>query len=42
MSLRLPIDECLSPDLVDLAIAAGHVEPTCYVIAACWELKTRR
>jgi hypothetical protein len=29
MSLRLLIDECLSPDLVDLAIAAGHVESTC-------------
>jgi hypothetical protein len=29
MSLRLLIDECLSPDLVDLAVAAGHVESTC-------------
>lgn len=29
MSLRLLIDECLSPDLVDLAIDAGHVESTC-------------
>ena len=29
MSLRLLIDECLSPDLVALAIAAGHVESTC-------------
>lgn len=26
---RLFIDECLSPDLVQLAIAAGHVESTC-------------
>ena len=26
---RLPIDECLSPELVQLAIAAGHVESTC-------------
>ena len=29
MSLRLLIDECLSPALVDLAVAAGHVESTC-------------
>ena len=29
MSLRLLIDKCLSPDLVDLAVAAGHVESTC-------------
>jgi hypothetical protein len=29
MSFRLLIDECLSPDLVALAIAAGHVESTC-------------
>jgi hypothetical protein len=29
MSLRLLIDECLSPNLVDLAVAAGHVESTC-------------
>jgi hypothetical protein len=29
MILRLLIDECLSPDLADLAIAAGHVESTC-------------
>ena len=29
MSLRLLIDECLSPDLVDLAVAAGHVQSTC-------------
>jgi hypothetical protein len=26
---RLLIDECLSPQLVDIAIAAGHVETTC-------------
>jgi hypothetical protein len=29
MSLRLLIDECLSPDLVNLAVDAGHVESTC-------------
>ena len=29
MRLRLLIDECLSPALVDLAVAAGHVESTC-------------
>lgn len=29
MTYRLLIDECLSPELVDLAIAAGHVESTC-------------
>lgn len=29
MTLRLLIDECLSPELVDQAIAAGHVESTC-------------
>ena len=29
MTFRLLIDECLSPDLVELAIAAGHVESTC-------------
>ena len=29
MTLRLLIDECLSPDLVKLAIEAGHVESTC-------------
>jgi hypothetical protein len=27
--LPLLIDECLSPDLVELAIQAGHVESTC-------------
>jgi predicted nuclease of predicted toxin-antitoxin system len=26
---RLLIDECLSPDLVQLAVDAGHVESTC-------------
>ena len=26
---RLLIDECLSPELIQLAIAAGHVESTC-------------
>lgn len=29
MTWRLLIDECLSPDLVQLAIDAGHVESTC-------------
>jgi hypothetical protein len=29
MTLKLLIDECLSPELVELAIAAGHVESTC-------------
>lgn len=29
MKLRLLIDECLSPDLVSLAVDAGHVESTC-------------
>jgi len=29
VTFRLLIDECLSPDLVDLAVDAGHVESTC-------------
>ena len=29
MTFRFLIDECLSPDLVQLAVAAGHVESTC-------------
>ena len=29
MSFKLLIDECLSPELVDLARDAGHVESTC-------------
>ncbi|WP_457328580.1 DUF5615 family PIN-like protein [Rhizobacter sp. P5_C2] len=29
MTFRLLIDECLSPELVDLAVKAGHVESTC-------------
>lgn len=29
MSLRLFIDECLSPELVEVAQAAGYVESTC-------------
>lgn len=29
MSFRLLIDECLSPELVDVAVAAGYVESTC-------------
>lgn len=29
MSFKLLIDECLSPELVDMAVAAGHVESTC-------------
>jgi len=29
MSFRLFIDECLSPELVDIAVAAGHEQSTC-------------
>ncbi len=29
MTFLLLNDECLSPDLVELAVAAGHVESTC-------------
>ena len=29
MSLRLFIDECLSPELVDMALQAGHIESSC-------------
>ena len=29
MSFRLFIDECLSPELVDQAVAAGYMESTC-------------
>ena len=29
MSLKLLIDECLSPDLVSMALPAGHPETTC-------------
>jgi hypothetical protein len=29
MSFKLLVDECLSPDLVEMAIAMGHVESTC-------------
>lgn len=29
MTFRLLIDECLSPELVGLAMAAGHIESTC-------------
>lgn len=29
MTYRLLIDECLSPELVEMALAAGHVESTC-------------
>ena len=29
MTFRLLIDECLTPELVGLAVAAGHVESTC-------------
>ena len=29
MTLRLLIDECLSPELVELAVAAGYVGSTC-------------
>jgi len=45
MSFRLLIDECLSPELVDLALAAGHVESTCtrnrgLLTKKDWELMT--
>lgn len=29
MTLRFLIDECLSPELVQMAVKAGHVESTC-------------
>lgn len=29
MTFRFLIDECLSPELVELAVVAGHVESTC-------------
>jgi len=29
VNLKLLIDECLSPELVELAVAAGHVESSC-------------
>lgn len=29
MSFKLLLDECLSPELVDMAAARGHVESTC-------------
>jgi predicted nuclease of predicted toxin-antitoxin system len=29
MTFRLLIDECLSPELAQLAIGAGHLESTC-------------
>ena len=29
MRLRFLINECLSPELVQLAVNAGHLEPTC-------------
>jgi hypothetical protein len=29
MSFKLLIDECLSPELVEMAIVAGHLESTC-------------
>lgn len=29
MSFRFLIDECLSPELADMAVQAGHVESTC-------------
>lgn len=42
MSLRLLIDECLSLDLVDLAIRAGHVESTCLRNRGLLEIKDWR
>jgi len=43
MGMRFLIDECLTPELVDLAIAAGHPEATCVrdralLSAKDWEL----
>jgi len=29
MTIRLLFDECLSPELVEMAVAAGYVESTC-------------
>jgi predicted nuclease of predicted toxin-antitoxin system len=29
MTFKLLIDECLSPELVAMAVAAGHVQSTC-------------
>lgn len=29
MTFRFLVDECLTPELVNLAVAAGHVESTC-------------
>ena len=29
MTFRFLVDECLSPHLVAMAVAAGHVESTC-------------
>lgn len=45
MSFRLLIDECLSPELVDLAVEAGYVESTCardrgLLAKKDWELTT--
>jgi predicted nuclease of predicted toxin-antitoxin system len=45
MSFRLLIDECLSPELVEAAVATGHVESTCardrgLLAVKDWELMT--
>lgn len=29
MKFRFLVDECLSPELVQMAVKAGHVESTC-------------
>lgn len=29
MTFKLLVDECLSPELVTMAVEAGHVESTC-------------
>ena len=43
MTFKLLIDECLSPELVEMAVAAGHVESTCvrnmgWLAKKDWEL----
>ena len=40
MSLKLLIDECLSPELVELAVQAGYLQSTC-VRDRGWSLTTQ-
>jgi hypothetical protein len=37
MSLRFLIDECLTPELVQIAVIAGHVESISSLI--CWDFE---